>query len=86
MAFYIDTIEQTKGEENTINEYGKREKWNLPYEEVLAKFFKKLSDVSNDIDTSETGVEGKNHYFMDIRIVNSLGGVVKKDVIGKYKE
>ena len=76
MAFYIDTIEQTKGEENAINEYGKREKWALDYQQVLSKYFKKLSDVSADIG------EGKNHYYMDIRIVDSNGGVLKKDKVG----
>ena len=76
MAFYIDTIEQTKGEENAINEYGKREKWALDYQQVLSKYFKKLSDVSADIG------EGNNHYYMDIRIVDSNGGVLKKDKVG----
>ena len=80
MAYYIDTIEQTKGEENAINEYGKREKWALPYEQVLAKYYKKLSDVSADIG------EGKNHYYMDIRIVDTNGGVIKKDKVGKAVE
>lgn len=80
MAYYIDTIEQTKGEENAINEYGKREKWVLTYEQVLAKFFKKLSDVSADIG------EDKNHYYMDIRIVDSNGGVLKKDKVGKLQQ
>ena len=85
MAFYIDTIEQTKGEEEgTYNEYGKREKWDLPFNQVEAKYFKKLSDVSNDIITEET--PDKNHYFMDIRIVDSLGGVKEKKFIGKYQE
>lgn len=85
MAFYIDTIEQVKGEEEgTYNEYGKREKWSLPFNQVEAKFFKKLSDVSNDIITEET--PNQNHYFMDIRIVDSLGGVLEKKSIGKYME
>jgi hypothetical protein len=85
MAFYIDTIEQVKGEEEgTYNEYGKREKWDLPFNQVEAKYFKKLSDVSNDIITEET--PDKNHYFMDIRIVDSLGGVKEKKFIGKYQE
>ena len=85
MAFYIDTIEQTKGEtEGTYNEYGKREKWSLPFNQVESKFFKKLSDVSNDLITDET--PDKNHYFMDIRIVDSLGGVKEKKSIGQYRE
>ena len=83
MAYYIDTIEQAKGEEG-INEFGKREKQNGTFEEVESKYFKKLSDVANDIITEET--PDKNHYFMDIRIVDSLGGVKKKDRVGKYQE
>lgn len=78
MNYYIDTIEQVKGEEEgTVNEYGKRSKEGSDLNVVLSKFFKKLSDVSNDIG------EGKNHYFMDIRIVDSNGGVIKKDRLGK---
>ena len=80
MAYYIDTIEQTKGENDAINEYGKREKWALAYEAVLAKYYKKLSDVSADIG------EDKNHYYMDIRIVDSNGGVLKKDKVGKLQQ
>ena len=80
MIYYIDTIEQTKGDENSINEYGKREQWKLSYEQVLSKYFKKLSDVSADIG------EDKKHYYMDIRIVDSNGGVLKKDKVGTYQE
>ena len=79
MIYYIDTIEEVKGtEEGTYNEYGGRAKEGADLNAVLAKYYKKLSDVSADI--------GKNHYFMDIRIVNSLGEVVKKDAVGKYVE
>lgn len=80
--YYIDTIEQTVAPEDfdyTVNEYGKREQWKLSYEEVLAKFYKKLSDVSNDLVPIG---EGKKHYYMDIKIVNSDGGVEKKDKVG----
>lgn len=76
---YIDTIEQAVAKDGGINEYGAREKVAGDYETVvLPKFYKKLSDVSADI--------GKNHYFMDIRIVDSDGGVVKKDKVGKRKD
>ena len=84
MYYYIDTIEQTKGtEEGTINEYGKREQWKLPIEQVDAKYYKKLSDVSADLVTID---DSKKHYYMDIRIVDSTGGVIKKDVLGKRQE
>lgn len=86
MAFYIDTIEQTKNKDDAtkIDEYGKREKQSGTYEQTLSAFFTKLSNVANDIITEAT--PDKNHYFMDIRIVDSKGGVLKKDSVGTYQE
>ena len=84
MIYYIDTIEQTKGDEGAINEYGKREQWKLPFEQVEAKFFTKCANVANDIITPDT--PDKNHYYMDIRIVDSTGGVLKKDSLGQMQE
>ena len=82
--YYIDTIEQTKNEETgKLNEFGKREKCNSPLEQVQAKFYKKLSDVSADLITIDPS---KNHYYMDIRITDTSGGVIQKDSIGKMQE
>jgi hypothetical protein len=76
MKFYIDTIEQIKGEEEgTYTEYGNREKV-ADEQTALTKFYKKLSDVSASL--------GKAHVYMDIKIVNSLGGSIKKDSVGDY--
>ena len=83
MIYYIDTIEQTKGDEGAINEYGKREQHKLPLEQVEAKFYKKLSDVSADLISID---ESKKHYYMDIRIVDTTGGVLKKDSVGQMQE
>ena len=80
MAYYIDTIEQVKAEDGKINEYGKREKEGDDLNVVLSNFFTKLANVSNDIG------DDKKHYFMDIRIVDSHGGVIKKDQVGTYVE
>ena len=79
MRYYIDTIEQTKGEEGAVNEYGKREiqAADKSYEEVLSAYYVKLGNVANDIG------EGKNHYYMDIKIIDSDGGVLKKDKVGE---
>lgn len=74
MAFYIDTIEQII-KDGAYAEYGGREKV-ADENTALSKFYKKLSDVSADI--------GKNHTYMDIKITNSLGGIVKKDSVGTY--
>lgn len=95
MFYYIDTIEQVKKKDEQgqviegINEYGKREickdeKDNaLPYAQVQSKYFKKLSDVSADlVEISES----KNHYYMNIRIVNSTGGILEEKTLGQYQE
>ena len=77
MKYYIDTIEQTIGEEGALTEYGKREQ-KADEQTALTAFYKKLSDVSAAI--------GKTHVYMDIKIVNSEGGCIKKDSIGAYQE
>lgn len=76
MKFYLDTIEQLYGEtEGTFTEYGKRE-IKADYNTALTAFYTKLMNVSNS----------SSHVYMDIKIVNSEGGIVKKDVIGSYVE
>ena len=78
MKFYIQTIEQIKGEqEGTYSEYANVSKENTE-EVALSKFYKKLSDVSAAL--------GNTHVFMDIKIVNSVGGCIKKDSVGEYVE
>ena len=78
MKFYIQTIEQIKGEqEGTYSEYANVSKENTE-EAALSKFYKKLSDVSAAL--------GNTHVFMDIKIVNSIGGCIKKDSVGEYVE
>lgn len=83
MAFYIDKIEQVVGtEEVPVNEYGSRTK-KANYNAALTSFYTDLTNVSNDIHTDEE--PEKKHYFMDIRIVDGKGGVVKKDAVGTYQ-
>ena len=74
MKYYIYSIEQIiKNDE--LQEYATQEKVN-DEQLALSKFYKKLSDVSNDI--------GKGHTYMDVRIFNSIGGMVKHDKVGDY--
>lgn len=74
MNYYIDTIEQVKTEtEGEYNEYGGRTKYE-DYKSAETKFYEKLMNVSNS----------SAHIFLDIKIVNSVGGIVKKDAIGEY--
>ena len=84
--FYIDTIEQVKAAEDfpyTINEYGARKQYKETLEQVESRYFQKLSEVSNDLISID---ESKNHYYMDIKIVNSDGGIERKDKVGKKQE
>lgn len=83
MAYYVDKIEQVVGTaEEPINEYGSRTKKDS-YDEALTAFYTALTNVSNDIHVKDD--DGKKHYFMDIRIVDGKGGVVKKDAVGQYQ-
>lgn len=82
MAYYVDKIEQVKGtEEGVINEYGSRTKQNS-YEAALTAFYTSLGNVANDLVEADPA---KNHYFMDIRITDSKGGVLKKDSVGTHQ-
>lgn len=74
MKYYLDTIEQIKGEnEGEYTEYGKRE-IKADYQTALTAFYTKLTNVSNSAA----------HVWLDIKIVNSKGGIEKKDYIGQY--
>ena len=76
MKYYIEAIEQTI-KDGGYNEYTTVDKYdgdNLNF--VKSKYYKKLSDVSNDI--------GKNHTYMNIRIINSYGVEIDKETIGSY--
>ena len=75
MKFYIDTIEQVIGNEGALSEYGSREKKN-DEQAALTSFYQKLSNVAADLN--------KGHTYMDIKITNSLGGIIKRDQVGAY--
>jgi hypothetical protein len=76
MKFYLDTIEQIRGEEEgTFTEYGKREQ-KADEKSALTAFYTKLTNVSNS----------ESHVYLDIKIVNSEGGCIKRDTLGAYIE
>lgn len=76
MQFYIETIEQIYKDE-AYSEYGGTEKV-ADENTALSKYYTKLSNVAADL--------GKNHTYMLIKIVNSVGGIIKQDEIGRYVE
>ena len=87
LFYYIDTIEQVEAAEDfdwTVNEYGARKIYkDKTLDEVSADYYKKLSDVSNDLKSISPE---KKHYYMDIKIVNSDGKIEMKQQVGKRVE
>ena len=78
MAYYVLIIEQIKGEsEGTYNEYAGVKKY-ADEQSAEVYFYTRCSEIANAI--------GKTHYYGHLKIMNSLGGVIKQDTIGKYVE
>lgn len=78
MAYYVLTIEQIKGEsEGTYNEYAGVKKY-ADEQSAEVYFYTRCSEIANAL--------GKTHFYGHLKIVNSLGGVIKQDTIGKYVE
>lgn len=78
MSFYVFTIEQIRGEsEGTYSEYAETKKFG-DQQAAEVHFYTRCAEVSNALKTT--------HTYMDIKIVNSLGGIIKKDTIGSYIE
>ena len=78
MKYYVLVIEQIKGEEEgSYNEYAGVKKY-ADQQSAEVYFYTRCSEIANAI--------GKTHYYGHLKIMNSLGGVIKQDTIGKYVE
>lgn len=77
MKFYVITTEQVHTESG-LGEYMTKSD-ALDEKPARTMFYDKCSSVNKDL--SDNG-----HTFMDIKIVNSEGGCVKRDTLGEYKE
>ena len=76
MKYYVFTIEQIKGQtEGAYDEYASTKKY-ADEQSAQVYFYQRCAEVSNAL--------GKTHTYMDIKIVNSEGGITKKDTIGSY--
>ena len=76
MKYYIMTIEQyTAAGAEVKTEQSKVEKKNT-YDSALSYFYNTLKTVA----------DSAAHNFLDIKIFESNGGCVKKDVYGAYVE
>lgn len=74
MKYYLLKIEQTLID-GVLNEYSNVAKQN-DLQSCEVAYYQALANVSADL--------GKNHTFMAIRIVDSLGNVIKAENIGSY--
>ena len=77
MKYYVIAVEQVHTESG-LGEYATK---SDPMTEKAARsaFYDKCASVNKDL--SDNG-----HTFMDIKIINSEGGQVKRDTLGKYVE
>lgn len=75
MKFYVMTIEQIHNN-GSLAEYATKSDGKTE-QQARTDFYDKCSAVNKDL--SDNG-----HTFMNIKIVNSEGGIIKKDVLGKY--
>ena len=74
MKYYIMTIEQYTAQGAEVHsEQSKVEKKNT-LDSALGYFY----------DTLSTVAKSAAHNFLDIKIVQSDGGIIKKDVYGAY--
>lgn len=73
MKYYIFTIEQYTQDDKKV-EGAKMYYSTDNYDTALMKFYTRLAEVANSAV----------HNFLDIKIVQSDGGIVKKDVYGAY--
>lgn len=74
MKYYLLKIEQTLID-GVLNEYSNVAK-QTTLQACEVAYYQALANVSADL--------GKNHTFMAIRIVDSLGNVIKAENIGAY--
>ena len=77
MKYYVIAVEQVHTESG-LGEYATK---SDPMTEKAAHstFYDKCASVNKDLSD-------KGHTFMDIKIINSEGGQVKRDTLGKYVE
>ena len=83
MFFYVNSIEQGRNTDEQGNvklyEYSGSKQYSTE-KTAISAFYDKLAAVNKDLS------DNLGHTFMDIKVVNSLGGVIKKDQIGEYVE
>lgn len=75
MKYYVFAIEQTYIE-GEYNEYSPAVKKYNDFTSAQTYFFNRLAELANS----------SSHVYAELKIINSVGGIVKKDSIGEYVE
>ncbi len=73
MKYYVMAIEENLIE-GEYQEYSPANKKFNDFKSAQTHFFTRLGELSNSATT----------VFAELKIINSLGGVVKKDSVGEY--
>lgn len=73
MKFYVFAIEQTLIE-GVYNEYAPAVKKYDTYKQAETYFHTRLGELANS----------QSHTYAELKIINSKGGIEKKDRIGSY--
>ena len=75
MKYYVFAIEQTYIE-GEYNEYSPAVKKYNDMKTAQTYFFTRLGELANS----------PSHVYAELKIINSVGGIMKKDSIGEYVE
>lgn len=75
MKYYVFAIEQIKNDEG-YSEFAPAVKKYNTYKEAQTYFFTRLGELANST----------SHTYAELKIINSKGGIEKKDQIGAYVE
>lgn len=76
MSYYVLVIEQIE-KDGGVTEYANVKKYD-DEQSAMVYFYTRCSEIANAI--------GKTHIFGHLKVMNSLGGVIKSDSIGSYSQ
>ena len=76
MAYYVLVIEQIE-KDGEVTEYANTKKYS-DEQSAMVYFYTRCSEIANAI--------GETHIFGHLKVMNSLGGIIKFDSIGTYTE
>lgn len=79
MKYYVFSIEQVHGSEESLNEYATKSDSYDTEKAARTAYYNKLSAVNADLSPN-------GHSYMKIKLEDSKGNILKKDELGEYIE